>query len=162
WALETALDVEWAHAIAPGAKILLVEANSGTLGNLLSAVSAARNKPGVVAVSMSWGQYEWFLNPSAEAYYDKNLFVTPAGHTGFPVYSSVRYGGQSGWFQVGGTSAGAPQWSALLAIADQGRQLAGKGTPGNWSLDGVSQTLPTLYSVAAGASYASDFHDITT
>ena len=28
WELEESLDVEWAHAIAPGAKILLVEANS--------------------------------------------------------------------------------------------------------------------------------------
>src|SRR5436305_15257930 len=26
WALETSLDVEWAHALAPGANILLVEA----------------------------------------------------------------------------------------------------------------------------------------
>ena len=29
WALETSLDVEWAHAIAPQAKILLVEAKTG-------------------------------------------------------------------------------------------------------------------------------------
>ena len=28
WEMEESLDVEWAHAIAPGAKILLVEANS--------------------------------------------------------------------------------------------------------------------------------------
>src|SRR5262249_1496554 len=39
WALEIALDVEWAHAVAPGAKILLVEAKSASLGDLLSAIS---------------------------------------------------------------------------------------------------------------------------
>jgi hypothetical protein len=74
------------------------------------------------------------------------------------VYDSVPYSGQSGWFQVGGTSAGAPQWSALVAIADQGRQLAGQG-----SLDGASQTLPRLYALASNpTSYASDINDITT
>src|SRR5207244_13381948 len=30
WETEIALDVEWAHAIAPAAKILLVEANSSS------------------------------------------------------------------------------------------------------------------------------------
>src|SRR6185436_15665833 len=38
WALETALDVEWAHAIAPQAKILLVQAKSDKLSLLLEAV----------------------------------------------------------------------------------------------------------------------------
>jgi hypothetical protein len=52
---------------------------------------------------------------------------------------------------VGGTSAGAPQWAALIAIADQGRAVNGQG-----SLDGPGQTLPWLY-----AQSASDFHDVT-
>ena len=34
WALETSLDVEWAHALAPGANIVLVEAASGSLSDL--------------------------------------------------------------------------------------------------------------------------------
>jgi hypothetical protein len=34
------------------------------------------------------------------------------------VYDSTQYVGQSGWFVVGGTSAGAPQWAALAAIAN--------------------------------------------
>ena len=33
---------------------------------------------------------------------------------------------QSGWFQVGGTSLGAPSWSAILASADQVRGAAGE------------------------------------
>src|SRR5690242_10372158 len=41
WALETALDVEWAHAIAPGATIILSVANSSSSSDLLSAVDAA-------------------------------------------------------------------------------------------------------------------------
>src|SRR3989442_226822 len=35
WALEISLDIQWAHAIAPGAKILLVEATNPSFTNLL-------------------------------------------------------------------------------------------------------------------------------
>jgi hypothetical protein len=55
-----------------------------------------------------------------------------------------------GWLGDAGTSASAPIWAALIAIADQGRALQG-GTP----LTGSTQTLPALYSLPA-----SDFHDI--
>jgi subtilase family serine protease len=82
WAVEQSLDVEWAHAIAPGANILVVEAApSGSqtqeLQNLLNAVNTARNSPGVVAVSMSWG----FSELPNESSYDI-FFTTPAGHSG--------------------------------------------------------------------------------
>jgi subtilase family serine protease len=77
WATEIALDVEWAHAIAPGANILLVEANSSSMSDLMTAVNTARNASGVVAVSMSWGGGEF----SSESSYD-SYFTTPAGHVG--------------------------------------------------------------------------------
>jgi hypothetical protein len=37
--------------------------------------------------------------------------------TGFPVYDSTAYNGQTGWFQVGGTSAAAPQWAAIHSLS---------------------------------------------
>ena len=55
-----------------------------------------------------------------------------------------------GWLGDAGTSAASPIWAGLIAIADQGRVLAG-GTP----LTGYTQTLPALYSLPAA-----DFHDI--
>ena len=55
WEVEEALDVEWAHAIAPGAQIILVEANSQSLSDLMASVSTAASQPGVSVVSMSWG-----------------------------------------------------------------------------------------------------------
>src|SRR6267154_935077 len=58
WALETALDVEWAHAIAPGATIILSVANSSSSGDLLTAVAAAVSA-GATVVSMSWGGPEF-------------------------------------------------------------------------------------------------------
>jgi subtilase family serine protease len=59
WALETSLDVEWAHAIAPNAKIILVAAATQSGANLLKAIDYAATLPGVVAISMSWGGAEF-------------------------------------------------------------------------------------------------------
>ena len=77
WSQEIALDIEWAHAIAPGAHILLVEARSSSLNDLLGAVDYARRIPTVAAVSMSWGATEFRTETSYDGY-----FSTPAGHTG--------------------------------------------------------------------------------
>jgi subtilase family serine protease len=68
WNLEAALDIEWAHAMAPNAKIYLVEAKSDSSQDLDAAVRVAANLPGVKEVSMSWGggeaSYEkWMSDP---------------------------------------------------------------------------------------------------
>src|SRR5262249_42224819 len=55
WSLEESLDVEWAHAIAPGATIVVVEAKSQSLRDLQAAVNTARNIPQVNVISMSLG-----------------------------------------------------------------------------------------------------------
>jgi hypothetical protein len=69
WTRETCLDVEWAHAIAPDAKILLVEAINNSQTSLLSAINYARSRPDVTAISMSWGGEE----PSNPSFYDSRL-----------------------------------------------------------------------------------------
>jgi len=56
----------------------------------------------------------------------------------------------AGWYVVGGTSASAPQWSGLVAIADQ---MAGHG---------LGQINPALYSLASGPHYGTYFYDVTT
>jgi subtilase family serine protease len=35
--------------------------------------------------------------------------------TGVSVYDSTQYQGQTGWFTLGGTSVGAPNWAGILA-----------------------------------------------
>jgi hypothetical protein len=95
WAEETSLDVEWAHAIAPGAHILLVEAASDSLTDMINADVYAANYPGVVAVSNSWtfdvtkledGAYGGpaegnnFAPTNSPETLDGRL-VTPVGHT---------------------------------------------------------------------------------
>jgi subtilase family serine protease len=73
WNLEAALDIEWAHAMAPNAKIYLVEAASDSTDDLLTAVRVASNLPGVKEVSMSWGGGETSFEAST---YDP-VFTTP-------------------------------------------------------------------------------------
>src|SRR5262249_60211244 len=90
WELEAALDVEWVHAAAPGAKIVLVEASSQSMADLMAAVVTAANQPGVSVVSMSWGFPEGQAAPAQdEALYDQDL-TTPAGHHGVSVGGSTR------------------------------------------------------------------------
>jgi subtilase family serine protease len=223
WSLEISLDVEWAHAIAPQAKIVLVEAASNSFADLMVAVDVAVAN-GASVVSMSFGGnefanetgYDFHFNvtgvtftassgdsgtgveypaaspnvvavggttvqtDSAGAYLGETAwsgsgggpsameseplyqtsFFTSSGrgvpdvaydadpNTGFPVYDTVRYQGRSGWFEVGGTSAGAPQWAALLAIANSVRAVNGKAT--------LSSAQFALY------NNTSNFHDITS
>ncbi|HEX4792739.1 MAG TPA: hypothetical protein VH370_03050 [Humisphaera sp.] len=85
WAVETALDVEWAHVMAPMANILLVEAKDAFDSNLINtAVNYARRQPGVVAVSMSWSGGE----SSGETSLD-TFFTTPSGHAGVTFFAAT-------------------------------------------------------------------------
>jgi subtilase family serine protease len=205
WALEIALDVQWAHAIAPAARIALVEADSSSFANLLAAVDYAKTH--AQYVSMSWGAGEF----ATQSFYDSRFvqagvsFFASSGDSGLPatypsaspnvisvggthlpfdattltlvfnadgtltetgwsgsgggcsryekatnaqvtfneygqvkcrgkratpdvsldadpasgvsVYDGTLYAGQTGWWRVGGTSAGAPMWAARSAAA---------------------------------------------
>ena len=229
WEVEESLDVEWAHAMAPAASILLVEATSSSTNDLLAGVNFGAAHANVV--SMSWGTPEF----SGETSYDSDFikagvaFVASSGDdgapdswpaaspnvlavggtaltlstngtwssevgwsgsgggpsadepqpsyqsgvvttstmraspdvaynaspsTGFAVYDSNPYNGTTyDWLTIGGTSAGAPQWAALLAIADEGRLLSGQA-----ALDSTNaqQVMDVLYKAPG------DFHDITS
>ncbi|HEV7535827.1 MAG TPA: S53 family peptidase, partial [Acidimicrobiia bacterium] len=57
WALEISLDVEWAHAIAPGAKILLVEARSDTLSDVVTAEDYATAHAAYVSNSLGLTEF---------------------------------------------------------------------------------------------------------
>jgi subtilase family serine protease len=84
WALETSLDVQWAHALAPGAKILLVEANSVDLPSLLTAEDYAKAHAGYV--SNSWGGAEQANETTNDSHFVQPgvSFFVAAGDTGLP------------------------------------------------------------------------------
>jgi len=85
WALEISLDIEWAHAIAPQAHILLVEANSNSFANLLAAEDYATAH--AQAVSNSWGGSEFSSETSSsyDGHFNKPVAITvSAGDSGTP------------------------------------------------------------------------------
>lgn len=120
WALEISLDVQWAHAIAPGAKILLVEANSSSFTDLMAAEDYASGHAGYV--SNSWGAAEF----SGETAYDSHFlktgvsFFVSSGDNGTPAqypssspnvisvggttlnFSSGVFSSETGWSGSGG------------------------------------------------------------
>ena len=100
WAGEISLDVEWAHAIATGANILLVEAGSDNTDDLMTAVNYARHADGVSVVSMSWGGPEFSAGfgtgtSQSQTSYD-SYFTTPAGHQGITFVAASGDGGSQG------------------------------------------------------------------
>ena len=79
WALETALDVEAAHAICQTCKLLLVEANSTSILDLATGDKTAASL-GAIAISNSWGASEF----SGETNYDSYF-----NHTGVGIFASA-------------------------------------------------------------------------
>ena len=72
WEIEESLDVQWAHAMAPRAKIVLVEAASNSFTDLMTAEDVASkmvNAAGGGEVSNSWGGSEF----SGETTYDSHF-----------------------------------------------------------------------------------------
>ena len=122
WPVEISLDIEWAHAIAPQAKILLVEAPSNNLSDLLCGVDfAVRN--GASVVSMSWTSAELsterildnhfvstgvtFLAASGDSgtgvnYPAASPDVIAVGGTSLTLDKSGNYSSESAWSGSGG------------------------------------------------------------
>jgi kumamolisin len=76
WAVEESLDIEWAHAMAPKASIILVEACSNSYTDLLYAESVAA---GLVAktggdISNSWASSEFSGETSDDGYFYYNQY----------------------------------------------------------------------------------------
>ena len=240
WAAEISLDLQWAHAIAPKAKLVLVQADTSLPQDMLRAVQLAAQLSELAnggVVSMSFGS----LGAAAERdpfnlnFEDvfksspRTTFVAAAGDTpgvsypatspyvlavggtslyvdafgnriapeeawdlsgggisgmfnappyqgnislgsrvgpdvgynadpesGVAVYSSTSIGQLGGWMPggLGGTSAGSPQWAALIALANTQRVRTGQVTLGG-------RVNATLYQMAQ-VSRSQAFNDITT
>jgi len=91
WALETALDVEWAHAIAPAATIDLVVSYDSGLGHMFDAMSlVAHTLTNETVLSMSFGlsESQYPTTGSLTIAATHNLFVTMTSHGTTPFASS--------------------------------------------------------------------------
>ncbi len=236
WALEESLDIEWAHAEAPAAKIVLVEAKTSSNSNLYAAVDYANTTLDANVVSMSWGGGESSSETSSDSNFTHagTLYTASAGDsghgviypssspdviavggttlngcsgtscsgftsettwsgggggisafetipafqknytgpvfgastinaltggkrgvpdvsfvgnpsTGVSVYDSTAFEGQSGWWTIGGTSVGAPNWAGILAAGH---------AAGSTALQGNT----AIY----GGGYSTNLRDITS
>ncbi|MDD0814403.1 S53 family peptidase [Curvibacter sp. HBC28] len=102
WATEISLDVQWAHAIAPLARIVLIEAADPSLNSLLGGVKLA-NAMGPGIVSMSFGATEGNWTASVDSVFtnSKMSYLAAAGDSGTAVlWPAV----SSNVLAVGGTS----------------------------------------------------------
>jgi Predicted protease len=88
WAQETSLDVQWAHAVAPGAKIALVVAANDHGASLDNAVKyAVDNKLGNV-LSMSYGSSENLIHGNNAQQLQAHKTFAKAASQGMSVFAS--------------------------------------------------------------------------
>jgi kumamolisin len=82
WEIEESLDIEWAHAMAPSAKIYLVEAASPAFSDLFTAVVKANSLISAGGeMSMSWGAAEFSTEKSYDTHFTKTgvVYVVSTG-----------------------------------------------------------------------------------
>jgi kumamolisin len=116
WETEQALDIEWAHAMAPKAKIFLVEAASANNTDLLVAEDCASKQVAAAGggeISNSWGGSEFSTETSLDSHFEKASVVYFASSgdsagTSWPNVSAhvVSVGGTTTARINGGTSFG--------------------------------------------------------
>ena len=121
--------------------------SSGTLGGGGGGISSYESQPSYQSSAANAYSATQRTYPDVSADAESSVLI----------YDSYVTSGYGPWLKVTGTSVACPLWAGMIAVADQGRAIAGLG-----SLDGPSQTLPELYSLAASNSYSADFNDITT
>jgi subtilase family serine protease len=146
WALEISLDVQWAHAIAPGAKILLVEAASNSFTNLLAAEDYAKTH--AQYVSNSWGGSEF----SGETSYDSHFaqtgvsFFVSSGDAGTPAeYPSA----SPNVISVGGTTL---HFSGGVFQSETGWSGSGGGCSAYEQATSAQRAFATFPQVNCGSS----------
>ncbi len=172
WAGEESLDVEWAHAIAPGAAIDVVEAAPGnsssqSFSDLLTAVETASALKGVSVVSMSLGESEFTGESSIDSIFsaagitfvassgDYAVVEWPAispnvlavGGTTLQLSSSLGYGSEFGWVGTGGgvsTGETEPSYQDVF-------QSTGKRSTPDVSFDANPSTGVSTYVVPPNA-----------
>ena len=122
WAAEIALDVEWAHAIAPLARLVLIEVPSDNSSQLLGGVALAnRMGPGVVSMSFGAPEGTWARATDAVFAAPGMTYVAAAGDAGAQVlWPAV----SPKVFAVGGTSL---QWNGLEARHEAAWAKSGGG-----------------------------------
>ena len=146
WSEEMQLDVDWSHAIAPGANIVMVHGKSNSDDDLVAAANYAIDNNLGDVISMSFGESDQCLGASLQSQWHQ-AFVN-ATKKGMTLFASSGDQGAAqpscdgnSWIQsssspasdplvtgVGGTELNAADFSCLLTTAGCGSSPA----PGTW------------------------------
>ena len=141
WGEEISLDVQWAHAIAPQAKIYLIEAASATSSALYRAVDVAVQN-GATVISMSFGAGETVTEASDDLHFNVPgvTFVASAGDSDhgvdYPAASPYVVG-------VGGTSL--TQNNGVYVSEQVWNSTSTEGTGGGISLYETEPSYQTSF-----------------
>jgi subtilase family serine protease len=146
WSMETALDTEWSHAIAPKAKILVVEAASPSGTSLLKAVDYARGRSDVVAVSMSWGGDEFASEASLDSHFISSSPVAFFASSGDDGAGASWPAASPNVISVGGTSLSLNAKGGLVS------EKAWNGSGGGVSAFESEPGFQTTYSIPRAGS----------
>jgi len=143
WATEIALDVQWAHATAPLARIVLIEAPDASVGSLVGAISLANSMgPGVVSMSFGAAEGAWSANYESAFSGTNMTYVAASGDSGVGVQwpsvsprvvavggTTLRWSGSGTRSEAvwSGTGGGISQYTALPSY-----QTSAVPGLGNW------------------------------
>ena len=119
WSQEEALDIEWAHAMAPNAKIVLVEAATNRNNDLYGADDLAASIAGAQQCSNSWGGGESSSESGSDSHFNHAgvVYLFSSGDTGgareYPAASPnvVAVGGTSLFVDGSGNRTNETVWN---------------------------------------------------
>jgi subtilase family serine protease len=157
WAMEIALDVQWAHATAPYARIVLIEAADNSTQNLLAGVQLA-NQMGPGVVSQSFGAPEDGTTSSKDAYYSvaNMTYLASTGDAGagvnWPAVSSHVLAVAGTSLTYSGTG---PRTETVWSDSGGGEMSAFVATPAYQSL-AVPGLTPLAHRAVADVAFNAD------
>ncbi|MFF2073477.1 putative Ig domain-containing protein [Kitasatospora sp. NPDC058162] len=162
WSGEISLDLDMVSAVAPNAHILLVEANSATMGDLGASVNQAVAQ-GAKFVSNSYGGAEDSTDTASDSQYFNHPGVAITASSGDSGYGAQYPAGSQYVTSVGGTSltrdSSARGWSESVWGSSSGGNGTGSGCSAydpkpSWQTDSgcANRTIADVSAVADPAT----------
>ncbi len=171
WTAESTMDIQWAHAVAPSASILVVQTASDFADAMGHGAKFASETAKADVVSMSWGQREKSIicprKPGTAIQYDKlcsdsetakkfwtarsklftgnATYVAASGDTGVPMWPSIN----PNIMAVGGTVFSSTIPDTGWANSGGGLSVSFTATPAQYAI--TKQTQRAVPDVAYGA-----------